>query len=320
MQRTSSMRVDSVALDVDGPGQIHRLSGDELQRQYSYASTAPSAPEEPRRRSTHPRRSTLMSLNSNKDDKNKLRARKRSKARLAKAEDWIPEWRRFSIKDTFGIIFALAGAILTLMCLTSATSSSMSNVYFARVYKRDGGVGEARFGLRGYCISTQSSSMQCYPSTDFIYIPWDATTSKFLNTTFPTWFEDSITPDQDIDPLATPSPPHDVSITAAMSISVICALIGIICQISRFIRGFRYGDSNYTRGFLLAFATVTSLLSMALSLLMYLNGCQELETEYPHVQTRIGPCLAMIGTAFGCLLLSTILFFDKFLHDDRQLY
>jgi hypothetical protein len=339
------MRVDSVALDVDGPGQKIKPSADELHRQYSYASTAPSAPEEARRRSTHPRRSTLMSMNSSKDDKNKLRARKRSKTRLSSVEYWIPEWSRFSIKDTFGILFALAGAILTLICLTGATSNSVSSVYFARVYNRDGGVGEARFGLRGYCTSTPSSSMQCYPSSDFIYIPWgtlnapflvssdvqfslsnlysihiaDVTTSNFLNTTFPSWFENSITPDQDLDPLAAPSPPHDISLTAAMCISVICALIGMLCQISRFIRGFNYSDSNYTRGFLLAFSTVTSLLSMALSLLMYMNGCQELETEYPHLQTRKGPCLAMIGTAFGCLLLSTILLFDKFL-DDRQLY
>ncbi|KAG2187516.1 hypothetical protein INT44_005205 [Umbelopsis vinacea] len=314
------MRVDSVALDVDGPGPKHKPSGDELHRQYSYASTAPSAPEEPRRRSIHPRRSTLMSTNSNKEDKNKLRAKMKNKTRLANIGDWIPDWRRFSIKDIVGIILALAGAILTLLCLTGATSNSTSSVYFARVYKREGGVGEARFGLRGYCISTPSSSMQCSPSTDFIYIPWHVTTSSFLNTTFPTWFEDPVTPDQDIDPLAAPSPPHDVSITAAMSISVICAFIGLICQISRFIRGFNYDDSNYTRGFLLAFSTVTSLLSMALSLLMYMNGCQELESEYPHVQTRKGPCLAMMGTAFGCLLLSTIMFFDKFLHDDRQLY
>lgn len=180
MQRTSSQRIDSVALDVDGPGKKHKLAGDELHRQYSYASTAPSAPEEARRRSTHPRRSTLMSMNSNKDDKNKLRSRKRSKMSLSRLEDWIPDWRRLTTKDIFGLIFALAAVILTLLCLTGATSNSMSNIYFARVYNRDGNLGEARFGLRGYCTSTPSSPIQCQPSTDFLYMPWGTLNILFL--------------------------------------------------------------------------------------------------------------------------------------------
>lgn len=180
MQRTSSQRIDSVALDVDGPGKKHKLAGDELHRQYSYASTAPSAPKEARRRSTHPRRSTLMSMNSNKDDKNKIRSRKRIKMSLSRLEDWIPDWRRFTLKDIFGLIFALAAAILTLLCLTGATSNATSNVYFARVYNRDGSMGEARFGLRGYCTSTPNSSMQCQPSTDFLYIPWGTLNILFL--------------------------------------------------------------------------------------------------------------------------------------------
>lgn len=146
----------------------------------------------------------------------------------------------------------------------------------------------------------------------------DVTTSQFLNSTFPAWFEDAVTPDQDTDPLSAPSPPHDVSITAAMSISLGCAFIAMLCQLARFIRGLDYNDINYTRGFLMAFATVTSVLSMALSLLVYVNGCQEMETKYPHVQTRKGPCLAMVGVAFGCFLCATYLFFDKFLSSQKE--
>jgi hypothetical protein len=119
-------------------------------------------------------------MNSNKDDKNKIRSRKRIKMSLSRLEDWIPDWRRFTLKDIFGLIFALAAAILTLLCLTGATSNATSNVYFARVYNRDGSMGEARFGLRGYCTSTPNSSMQCQPSTDFLYIPWGTLNILFL--------------------------------------------------------------------------------------------------------------------------------------------
>lgn len=146
----------------------------------------------------------------------------------------------------------------------------------------------------------------------------DVATSEFLNTTFPAWFQDAVTPDQGTDPLATPTPPHDVSVTAAMSISIGCACIAVLCQLARFIRGLDYGDINYTRAFVMALATVTALLSMALSLLMYVNGCKELEIEYPHLQTRKGPCLAMVGTAFGCFLCATFLFFDNFLSSRRD--
>ncbi|KAH8555444.1 hypothetical protein BGW37DRAFT_516368 [Umbelopsis sp. PMI_123] len=315
------MRVDSVALDVDGFGQRHRMSGDDIHRQYSYASTAPTAPEDSRRRSQHPRRSTVMSTNSNKDDKNKFRTKGKSSMRFSSIQYWIPSWRQFSTKDAFGVLLAVIGIILTGLCLTGATSYSVRNIYFAKVYSKLGDVGEARFGLRGYCTSTSSTNLQCSPSTEFVYVPWDVVTSGFLNTTYPKWFTDAITPDQNLDPLATPSPPHDISITAAMGITVACASIGILCQIARYIRAFNYRDSNYTRGFLMAFATVTCLLAMALTLLMYVNGCQELENEYPHIQTRKGPCLAMIGTAFGCILCATILFFDKFLdQDSTELY
>jgi hypothetical protein len=141
----------------------------------------------------------------------------------------------------------------------------------------------------------------------------DITTSQFLNSTFPVWFLDAETPDQDIDPLAIPAPPHDISLTASMTIASSCAMIAVLCHLARFVHGFDYGDVYYTRAFVMAFATVNSLLSMALSLMMYINGCQELESVYPHLQTRKGPCLAMVGVAFGCFLCSTYLFFDKFL-------
>jgi hypothetical protein len=146
----------------------------------------------------------------------------------------------------------------------------------------------------------------------------DIATSEYLNTTFPAWFQDAETPDQDTTPLAAPSPPHDVNLTASMSISTGCAIIAVLCQLARSIRGLNYRDVYYTRAFIMAFATVHSLLSMALSLLIFENGCQELETVYPHIQTRKGPCLAMVGTAFGTFLIATCLFFQNFLSPSHE--
>jgi hypothetical protein len=121
-----------------------------------------------------------MSISSGKDEKDRYRTGRKRKIGYAKAQMWCPAWGSFSIKDTIGVLLALAGIMLLLLILVGATSNSISGIYYARVYNRDGSPGEARFGLRGYCIATATSSTLCIPSTDFVYIPWGKAHSDSL--------------------------------------------------------------------------------------------------------------------------------------------
>lgn len=176
MRTGSSLRGDSIALDVDGANNANRLSTDSYKRQFSLSS----APEEARKRSNRSWRHTAMSISSGKDEKDRYRTGRKRKIGYAKAQMWCPAWGSFSIKDTIGVLLALAGIMLLLLILVGATSNSISGIYYARVYNRDGSPGEARFGLRGYCIATATSSTLCIPSTDFVYIPWGKAHSDSL--------------------------------------------------------------------------------------------------------------------------------------------
>ncbi|KAJ2960613.1 hypothetical protein NQZ79_g4071 [Umbelopsis isabellina] len=305
---TSRDDYDSVALDVDDSNGMRKSSGDTLSRRLSYSSAANSTAGKLKRRSQLYRKSI--------DSPNLKGERKRGRRHLRDtgfANMWLPSLNNLNTKDLLGIALALCGITLLILCLIGAKYNSVRNIYFARMYSREGTPGEARFGIRGYCLTESISPPQCQPSTDFVYVPWDIKTSQYLNTTFPAWFNDAVTPDQDTDPLSAPTPPHDVNLTASLSISTGCAIIAVLLQLARSIKGLHYRDMYYTRAFIMAFATVHALLSMALSLLIYINGCQELEAVYPHLQTRKGPCLAMIGTAFGTFLVAAVLFFHNFL-------
>lgn len=186
MQTGTSLKGESIALDVDGTSNSHRPSADTYRRQYSYSSGPTSATGDERKRSLRSRRQTEMSFFSPKEQE-RYRTRRKHLLGYSKAQIWCPAWESFSVKDSLGVLLGIGGIIILLLCLLGATSSSVRGIYFARVYDRDGSPGEARFGLRGYCITTAKSPVQCSPSTDFVYIPWGKSTNFIVVASLISW-------------------------------------------------------------------------------------------------------------------------------------
>lgn len=164
---TSRDDYDSVALDVDDANGMRKLSGDNLSRRLSYTSAANSTGAKLKRRSQLYRKGM--------DSPNLKGEKKRGRRRLRDtklANMWMPSLNNLDTKDLLGITLALCGITLLILCLVGAKNNSVRNIYFARMYPRDGTPGEARFGIRGYCLTKSISPPQCQPSTDFVYVPW----------------------------------------------------------------------------------------------------------------------------------------------------
>jgi hypothetical protein len=164
---TSRDDYDSIALDVDDSNAMRKSSGDNLSRHLSYSSAANSTAAKLKRRSQLYRKSI--------DSQNLKGERKRGRRHLRDtgfANMWLPSLNNLNTKDLLGIALALCGITLLILCLVGAKYNSVRNIYFARMYPRDGTPGEARFGIRGYCLTESISPPQCQPSTDFVYVPW----------------------------------------------------------------------------------------------------------------------------------------------------
>jgi hypothetical protein len=164
---TSRDDYDSIALDVDESNRMRKLSGDNLSRRLSYSSTANSTAARLRKRSQQYRKS--MDSQNQKGEKKRGRRHFRNTGFI---KTWLPSLYNLNNKDLLGIILGLCGITLLILCLVGAKYNSVSSIYFARIYPKNGSPGEARFGLRGYCLTETTSPPQCQPSSDFVYVPW----------------------------------------------------------------------------------------------------------------------------------------------------
>src|ERR1700709_1251960 len=145
MRKASSFRDESIALDVDGVSNAQRYSSDTQRRPYSYSSAATSPPAELRKRSQQLKKLLDIPIADKRKEKYSRGTKRRYGHGHSFAQVWCPAWGRFSIKDVLGILLGLTGAILLTLCLTGASSNSVRNIYFAKIYDKDGSPGEAIF-------------------------------------------------------------------------------------------------------------------------------------------------------------------------------
>ncbi|KAG0166253.1 hypothetical protein DFQ30_007412 [Apophysomyces sp. BC1015] len=200
------------------------------------------------------------------------------------------------------MFFSLVGFILVLLCLVGCRSASGQSLYFAKITDRPAGNLTILYGLQGYCVLDKTTN--CVSDDGVMIVPFDVMVSNMLNATYPRLVEDAIEQDQNLNPLATPTPLHNPKLFPAIVMCLICGGAAFLIGVAR-TAFYRYvQDEHYSRGFLAWGSAVLSLLLVAECSVMYQNGVKELNVVYPHLEATEGPGRPITGVAFAAFAIA----------------
>jgi hypothetical protein len=117
-------------------------------------------------------------------------------------------------------------------------------------------------------------------------------------------FADEISMDPATQPLFNPTPLHNPQIVAASIFCLICSIGASLVVLLR-ISTKRVEDKAYARGFLALLATILSMMLLTLVSMLYDNGKQILNLEFPHIQADTGNGKSIVGITFGLLFVAS---------------
>ncbi|KAG2175334.1 hypothetical protein INT44_007822, partial [Umbelopsis vinacea] len=210
-------------------------------------------------------------------------------------------YRTRSRRSLFAAFLCIVAAVLVFLCLFSCNSPSMLRIYFL---KFTSGAIEVYYGWRYHCI-VQAGQTACYFDNVILY-PIDTFTANLFNATYPQMFADQITMDPDTQPLFTATPLHNPQIVAAAFLCLICSISAPLVAIAR-VTTKKVEDKAYARGFLALLGAALAMILLTLVSMLYDNGQQILNLEFPHIQAETGNGKSIVGITFGLLFAASAL-------------
>lgn len=171
------------------------------------------------------------------------------------------------------------------------------------------------YGWRYHCIIDSGATNCVYDSV--IQYPLDLYSAKLFNTTYPQMFANQVSMDSGTQPLFTATPLHNPQIVATAFLCLICSLSAALIVILRLTTR-KIVDRGQARGFLTLCGAALSMMLLALISMLYDNGEQILNLEFPNIQAEIGNGKPLVGITFGLLMVAAAILLRGCLDDSSS--
>ncbi|CAM0135422.1 unnamed protein product [Umbelopsis sp. WA50703] len=174
----------------------------------------------------------------------------------------------------------------------------MMRIYFL---KFTSGSISVYYGWRYHCLIDSGVTNCVYDN--IVEYPIDLFSSTLFNTTYPQMFANQVSMDSGTQPLFEATPLHNPQIVAAAFLCLICALAATLIVLLRLTTR-KVIDRGQGRGFLALCGAALSMMNLALVSMVYDNGEQILNLEFPNIQAETGNGKSLVGITFGLLFVA----------------
>ncbi|GAB5587128.1 hypothetical protein Unana1_02028 [Umbelopsis nana] len=132
-------------------------------------------------------------------------------------------------------------------------------------------------------------------------------------------FANQVTMDPATQPLFNPTPLHNPQIVAASILCLICSIGSVIVVLLR-ITTRKVVDKAYGRGFLALLGATFAMILLVLVSVLYDNGQQILNLEFPNIHAETGNGKSLVGITFGLLFVAAGILLRGCFDDDDSGY
>jgi hypothetical protein len=132
-------------------------------------------------------------------------------------------------------------------------------------------------------------------------------------------FANQVTMDAGTQPLFNPTPLHNPQIVASAILCLMCSLGSALVVILRATTR-KVTDKAYGRGFLALLGATFSMILLTLVAMLYENGEQILNLEFPNIHAETGNGKSLVGISFGLLFGASGILLRRCLDDDDTGY